>query len=301
MKKHTVLLAIIACLLWGSVFPFVKIGLTYLPPFTLAGLRFITAGLLLVPLCFPYKQSIKEVKTHYKFIFLVSLFQTAYLYGSFFLGMSMVRGAQTAMIIGSSPIVAAFMAHFLMKNDLMSLKKALFQLVGFIGIVIISIASQPWTDAGMKEFIGILILFSGTLVSIYANILIAKNSGRMNPITLNSGQMMTGGAILLIFGLAREGVPNLALPATFYMVFFWLSFVSAVGFSIWIWALQHTKVSELNMWKFLIPCVGAVSSWIILKKESPDIFSIAGLLLIIFAVIALSRVPSKQAGSLSQS
>ena len=45
--------AIGACLLWGSAFAGVKFGLRYMPPLTFAGMRFILAGLMLLPLCGP--------------------------------------------------------------------------------------------------------------------------------------------------------------------------------------------------------------------------------------------------------
>ena len=40
------------------------------------------------------------------------------------------------------------------------------------------------------------------------------------------------------------------------------------------------KVSEINVWKFIIPVLGAVLSWIILPDEKPEIIVILGMVLV---------------------
>ena len=48
------------------------------------------------------------------------------------------------------------------------------------------------------------------------------------------------------------------------------------------------KVSELNIWKFLIPASGAALSWILIKDEKPDWISISGMLVITISLVTLS-------------
>ena len=103
--------AILACVLWGSAFPAVRIALQYAPPLLTAGLRFILAGLLLLPLCGRPAAMCVSLRKHWRLVLTVSFLQTTLLYGTFFLGMSLIQGAQGAVIIGSAPLVSAMMAH----------------------------------------------------------------------------------------------------------------------------------------------------------------------------------------------
>ncbi|MCK5461551.1 MAG: hypothetical protein KAI95_01000, partial [Bacteroidales bacterium] len=48
------------------------------------------------------------------------------------------------------------------------------------------------------------------------------------------------------------------------------------------------KVSELNVWKFLIPVFGAMLSWIILVDEHPETIALIGMLLIGLSLIVLN-------------
>jgi len=74
---------------------------------------------------------------------------------------------------------------------------------------------------------------------------------------------------------------------------FWLAFLSASAFSIWYTLLKRpgVRVSELNVWKFLIPVSGAALSWMLIKGEKPDLISIAGMLFIVAALLLINRKP----------
>lgn len=290
MKKQYSLLAILACLLWSTVFFVIKYELSYMSPLNFAGLRFMLAGLLLLPVVGNLRNYFIALSKNIKHVFLVSLLQTFLLYGTFFIGISMVRGAQTAIIIGASPIVTAILAHFLMHNDKMSLRKILYLSIGLLGIFFISLSSNPWQTSGLKELLGMSILLLGTVVSSLGNITVAKKHKDINPVILNSAQMFLGGLGLFIVSIFIEGLPDLFdLPFIFYSGFLWVSFVSAAAFSIWFYLLGKVKVSKINMWKFLIPLFGALFSWLILPTESADTLSLGGMLLIVFSIVGVLR------------
>jgi drug/metabolite transporter (DMT)-like permease len=83
-SQMTVLLAIFACLLWSTAFVGVKIGLRYSGPFSFAGLRFMLAGLLLIPFWWARRPNFAEIQANFKVILLVSFFQTFFMYGLFY-------------------------------------------------------------------------------------------------------------------------------------------------------------------------------------------------------------------------
>lgn len=283
-------LAILACLLWATPFVFVKITLEHLPPLTVAGLRFLLAGLIQIPFC--KRSPFHLLRTESRTVLLVSLFQTILLYAGFFYALTLVRGAQAAIVIGSGPLIAAVAAHFTMKNDKLNRRTLQSVALGIGGIVIISLASKPWEPVGLRELLGIGILLSGSVASVAGNIVIAKKRGTLPAIELNCIQMLIGGAVLFLIALPIDGVPNMNLPMRFYGSLFWLAIVSAVGFAIWFHLLSRVKVSQLNIWKFLIPLAGATLSWILIPGEHPDLPTLIGMVLIIIGIIHSQRSPA---------
>ena len=97
--------------------------------------------------------------------------------------------------------------------------------------------------------------------------------------------MSFGGAVLLVMAITIEGLPGEIPPLPFFIALGWLAFVSATAFSIWFYWLKRVKVSELNMWKFLVPVFGVVISWVLLSGESPDWITVACMACVAGAVL----------------
>jgi len=107
---------------------------------------------------------------------------------------------------------------------------------------------------------------------------------------LTSTSLIIGGLAMIFISLPFEGLPKHSFPLEYFVALAWLSFLSAASISIWNTLLRRpeVKVSELNLWKFLIPVAGALLSWIILPNESADLVSVSGMVLIAFALLILN-------------
>lgn len=280
------LLAVFACLLWSTAFVGVKYTLGYMSPLVLAGIRFILAGILLIPLSGGLPALRELWGKHRATLFFASLLNTVLLYSIFYLSLTIVRGAQAAILVGSSPLIAAIVAHFVMPNDRMTRRKVISIILGISGIVLLTLSSKPWDPIGAKEGFGLLLLLCGSISGAFGNIVVARGrADTLHSVALTSQQMLLGGIVLLIMGLFIEGIPTLVLSWSFYAVLFWLALVSSAAFSIWFRLLERVPVSELNLWKFILPLFGAIFSWTLLKSESPDILSIIGMILVASGIV----------------
>lgn len=286
-KSKIIFLAILATLLWSTAFAVVKIGLMYSSPMLFAGVRFILAGVLLLPLCGNLRNYFESIRSGIKSILLISLFQTFLLYSLFFWGMSLVPGSIGAVVTGSSPLITAVAAHIFLKDDKLSLRKAIYIFSGIFGVVLISVERQLVLSNSLKELAGIFILLTASFVSAMGNIIVASDKSTVAPITLNSAQMGIGGFGLLFLSFIIEGHPQCEVTKQFVFALLWLAFISAAGFSIWFYLIkqERVKVSELNMWKFILPIFGALISWILLKNDSPTLLSVLGMLIVAFSVL----------------
>ena len=292
----TVLLAILACLLWSTAFAGIKIGLRYTTPLSFAGIRFMLAGLMLAPFWWRRVDWRSACRQGWGTILTVAFFQTFLLYGLFYLGISVVSGALAAIIIGASPLTTALLAHYCMDREPMTVGKLASLGLGLAGVVLISVSRHPWASpAGLKEFGGILLLLFSTLSSAFGNILVAKDRHRLDPILLNSVQIFVGGLLLFGVSVPVEGLTWRLLPPAYYGALAWLSALSAIAFSLWFVVLKRpgVSVSQLNLWKFLIPVCGAFFSWLLLPAESPHWPEVAGMAAIALAIACFHLAASK--------
>jgi drug/metabolite transporter (DMT)-like permease len=102
--------------------------------------------------------------------------------------------------------------------------------------------------------------------------------------------LISGGIGILLLSFIAEDHSFGIKPAAYYISLFYLGFLSAAAFSIWFVLLKRPgiKVSEINIWKFLIPVFGAILSWIILPDEKPALIPVIGMILITFSLILLN-------------
>ena len=287
--SKTTFLAIIACLLWSSAFVGVKIGLNYHSPLQFAGIRFLLAGLMLLPVIHNFKKFRKEVRENFGFVLLIAFLQVVLQYSFFYLGVNLVPASISAMIVGSGPLFVALVAHFSMPDDRLDWVKTISIFLGIAGVAVITLGRKNLPSGAGIALLGVVYLLLNNLTSGIANVIIARKRQTISPMILTSSSLFIGGFFMFLISLPIEGFPKKVFPPEYFVALVWLSFLSAAAISIWNTLLRRpsVKVSELNIWKFLIPVSGAILSWIILPKESPDVISVSGMILIGLSLVIL--------------
>ncbi|PZX10972.1 drug/metabolite transporter (DMT)-like permease [Breznakibacter xylanolyticus] len=278
----TPFLAIVACLLWSTAFAGIKIGLQYNLPFQFAGERFFLAGLMILPFALAQGSYVTTFVRHHRLILLISLAQTFVQYALFYWGISLLPAGLTAITVGTQPLMVALLAHYTLRHDRITWRKMAAIVVGISGVVFIAVGKGLEGDGGWKPVLGLVLLVLSNVSSGIVNIIISQKNDIGSPITISSMQLMLGGLLLMLFSWVVEPFRGFDFPAVYYVSLVWLSAISAVAFSIWYLLLQRkgVKVSDLNVWKFLIPVSGALLSWLLVPGEGPDVFALTGMAVI---------------------
>ena len=280
----------IACLLWSTAYAAIKIGLQYDSPFHFAGLRFMIAGLMILPFTVKPKEFIKMIRKHWKLVAWVTLFQTFLNYAFFYKGMSLVPGALGAVIVGSQPLVTAVVAAVMTRDDKLTGKKLFTIFFGISGVILISGGRQIFDFGTALELVGVLLILIGNIATATSNVLVSVKSKGLNPMVLSSVSLFTGGFSIFILSAVIEK-PGTNFPTEYWLILLWLSFMAAFAFTLWYKLLQRpgVKVSELNLWKFIIPVVGAILSWLFVPGERPEWLTVTGMVIITSSLILFYR------------
>lgn len=287
--SSSVFLAIIACILWSTAFAGIKLGLPYTTPLQFAGIRFILAGLFILPFTNNLRTEFSKIGQNIGEVLKISFFQTFLLYIFFYLGLARVPAAIGAIVVGASPLYVAVLAHFFTNNNQLSVRKVIALLIGVSGIVLLALAKDSSLGNRSTVLFGILILIASNICGSYGNILISKNRMGISPLVLNSFQIFIGGLSILIVSFFVEGFSFVPKPPVYYLSLLWLSFIAAGGFSLWFMILSRleVKVSDINIWKFIVPVLGAILSWLIIKGEHPRWYTVVGMTLIGLSVVII--------------
>jgi drug/metabolite transporter (DMT)-like permease len=278
-------------MLWSTAYAGIKIGLIYDSPLHFAGLRFIISGLMILP--FTVKPGIyySMIAKNWRVVTLVIILQMLFNYMLFYMGMDLVPGAIGAVIVGSQPLITAIVASLMNKEDKLTRRKVITIIFGISGVILISAGRQALKMGTALELIGVLMILIANIAVATSNVIVSLKSKGINPFVLSSFSLFTGGVIIYLLSIPIEGFHQLIFPMEYWGVLLWLSFMAAFAFSLWFHLLQRpgVKVSELNLWKFIIPVFGAILSWLIVPGEYPDWLTIAGMLIITSSLILFHK------------
>ena len=287
-KKKGLLYAILASILWAIVNPVIKTGLSYdMTPMNFAGLRFTSVGIILLAYTW-HKGMWEEVRKNSKLFTLLTLVNIFLGYAAFYIGLNLVDGAISSIIMGTTPFVNIILSHIMTKHDKLNKHKVISSLISLVGLLmIIGVESGGYSINGIG-LVGIGLLFMNIIFQGYSAIKVAEYKANIDPVFLNAVQMFFGGFLLYVTGVAIEGYKQfIGKPMGFYLSLGILVFVSVFAFSFWFIALQdkNTKVSEVNMCRLINPILGAILSWIMLPDEVPTFNTVAGMIIIVFSLV----------------
>lgn len=286
-KNNTIFWAIVTCLLWSTAYAGIKVGLQYDSPLHFAGKRFMLSGLMILPFTVKPGKYLEMIRANWKIVTIVTILQTLINYVLFYLGMDLVPGALGAVIVGSQPLVTAVVAALMHKEDRLTRSKVVTIIIGISGVILISAGRQALKIGSAAEIIGVTMILGANIATATANVIVSLRTRGLNPFVLSSFSLGFGGLTIYLLSFAVEGTVHIKMPPEYWLDLLWLSFMSAAAFSIWFKLLQRpeVKVSELNLWKFIIPVIGAILSWLIVPGENPEWITVTGMVIITGSLI----------------
>jgi len=295
-KKTTLILAMISCTLWASVFPVVKLLLEELDitsntsgKMALAGMRFFTAGILiLIASIIMNKKLPLPKKREWTNIMRVGLFQTTGLYGLYYTSIAFVPGVKASIISQGGIFYMIILAYFFL-GERVRRQHMIGIAFGIIGIIVLNLDSL--TDVSTLSAFSLkgegLLLLSGVFGSL-GQITAKKRCHNIPPMTLNGWQMTLGGGVLLIIGSTmNRGL--VSFPSVFSLFLMSYSImVAAVGFTLWYFLLLRTSVNDIVPYRLTIPVLGSIFSALFLPGESLTLNIILGLAIVVFGMYIIT-------------
>ncbi len=282
-----VVLVLITTSLMGSSFAVGKVGLAYVSPLLLVGLRFTLAGVLMAIFVVRHQHP-SNLRDWYK-IALVGVFQTAGVMGCIFLSLRTITASESSILTFTNPLFVIIFGTLFTKARY-SLVQWIGVLVGFLGVFItlgfhVHLRFGTW-----------LALFGAVSWAI-ATLLVKRWGGGLNMWVLTAYQMLFGGLLLIIGSFTIER-PHIVFNSTSVFVVVWLAIMaSIVQFAIWFYLLHHGDPGKTSAFLFLAPFFGVLSGWLILGEVVKWPVMVGGLLIFVGIFLVNWPEPKLKAGT----
>lgn len=291
-KAMVPLLALAAMFAWGCAIPLIKLGFAQFQVANedtaaktlFAGVRFLLAGgftLALARLMHrPFRAGSAQ---NWGWVALLALMDTALHYFFFYMGVSFSSGTRSTMLDATGTFLLVVMGCLFFRDEHMTLKKAAGCVLGFLGLMVLNLGG----DAGVSTWKGDALILINTVCAAFGGIIARVITRRMDAVVATGCSLSGGGVLLVIVGLLMGGRLTV-MTWQGVVILLLLVAISVVGFTIYNQLLRWHPVSEVAIYRAMIPVFGALMSCLVLG-EQVHLQLAAAALLIGAGVITVNR------------
>lgn len=283
--------AMLCCLLWGSAFPLVKIGFSWLnissedipTEILYAGLRFTLAGVIAIIITSLISgKFLRPTMKSLPKVFSLSMFQTILQYLFFYIGLSNTSGVKASVIEAMNVFVALIVSCLIFRMEKFTAAKIIGSVIGFAGVVIINVSKGDLAGGLTLKGEGFILI--STVAYAFSSVLMKHWSNEENPMMMSAWQFLLGGIVMSILGFALGGrISGFDLKSVLLLIY--LASLSAIAYSLWASLLKYYPVSRIAVYGFMNPVFGFIlSAFLLGESEAFGLKSIAALVLVCLGI-----------------
>jgi drug/metabolite transporter (DMT)-like permease len=280
---------------WGSTFLAIRVGVREVPPFLLAGVRFLVAGIVLYA-WMRAKGTPSPAVREWRAASLLAVLIFVFDYGFLFWAEKRVPSGIAAVMMATIPVFMALSEIVIMKTQRLSARLAMALLIGIGGVTVLvsrtlSFGEVPIDTAGACALI--VAAISWSLASALTRKLPLPAAKAMS----SAAQMLTGGILLTLTaallgefrGFHIQAVSRAAWLALAYLIVAG----SIVAFTAYVWLIHHESPTKVGTYAYVNPVVAVLVGYF-LGGEAIGPRTILGTILVLVSVIVITTTPSKK-------
>jgi drug/metabolite transporter (DMT)-like permease len=293
---RVVLAFVLIYTIWGSTYLGIRFAIQSIPPFLMAGTRFIIAGGIILAWA-AAKRVPKPSLANWRTAAIVGALLLLGGNGGVTWAEQTVPSSLAAVLITTVPIWMVIVELFEKGRKLPSPHVVIGLLVGFAGVVFLVGLGGPAGGSSLNLLGPVVIVLAGlswAIGSVYS-----RHAPRPESQLLNSGmEMLMGGILLtttaLISGESATFRPNQVSTVSLIAFVYLIVFGSIIGFSSYIWLLSKTSIARISTYAYVNPIV-AVILGAALAGEQLTLRTLLASAVIVIAVFVIITFKEKRA------
>jgi drug/metabolite transporter (DMT)-like permease len=291
--KNSKLLIVVAFLsiyvIWGSTYLFNKIAVTEIPPLYLGGIRFFTAGTLIMIIAKSMKISIKLTKRQFINSVIAAFLFLVYGNGVFVWALKYVDSGFAALLASTQPLFVLFLLR-LLDGQRMQRKSIIGVLFGVFGMYLL--VSQKEISTSEGSVLGIFMILSCVLSWSYGTVFVSKADLPKNYLVSTGYQMLIAGFLLgmssLIFKETWISPLNWTLETQGSLLFL-IIFGGIIAFTSFNYLLKVVSPEKVATSAYVNPIIALILGWKFLNEELTTQSIVASIVLLTGVYFITSR------------
>jgi putative membrane protein PagO len=271
------------CLIWGSTWLVIRVGLNSLTPIIAVGLRFSTAALLVFLIIKSKGLKLQKDELSLKLYVFLGFFSFLIPFGLVYWAEQFIPSGLTSILFAILPFGVIIFSKLMMKDSIISPNQIVGVVLGFIGIIVIFSENLKMEFSGY--ILGISAALFGALIQAYVAVVIKKHGKHLNVMTMNFIPLLIAGILMTIAGIILEDKTTWVfdLKAVGSIIYLAL-FGTVIAFTVYYWLIKKMNLVILSLNSFISPIIAVILGWIILS-EKLSWQTLAGSILVLIGVL----------------
>jgi len=281
------LLTALLCLIWGSTWVVIKVGLKDLPPMGSAALRFTLAAGCMSLLAPSLAAREGGKRPGLRLTFALGTLNFGLSYGIVYWSETHLPSALVSVLWAVFPMLQAVAGHLWLEGERLSPAQGLGFVVGFVGVALLFATDLRGIGPGAVPAGAVLLV--SPLVSALGTSYVKKHGAGTSSVLLNRNGMWVGAGLLWLAALVFEGGHGFHWTGKALFTLAYLAvFGTVVAFGLYFWLLRHTAANRMSVIAYVTPGVALVLGWLV-RDEPIGPWTVAGLATILLGVFLVHR------------
>lgn len=281
MSRNTdLLLTMIAPAIWGSTYIVTTELLPAGYPMSVAMLRSLPAGLLLLLLARQLPTGIWWART-----FLLGALNFSFFWAMLFIAAYRLPGGVAATVGAIQPLIVIFLASAFLGSSICK-QSIIVAITGMVGVALLLLKPNAALDG-----VGVAAAFAGAISMAAGTVLSRRWQPPVPALTFTAWQLTAGGILLLPVALWLEP----PLPVLTQANILGIAYLGIIGagltYILWFRGVARLEPSVVASLGFLSPLMAVVFGWWILGQNL-NLLQIAGMLIVLGSVWACKQIQS---------
>ena len=279
---------------WGSTYLFIRVGVREVPPFLLAAMRFLVAGLVVYGWMIARGEPSPSGRQWLSAFFLAFLIFVLD-YGLLFWAEQRVPSGIAAVMMATIPVFMAMFEIMFLRTQRLTVRLALALLIGIGGVAVLMSQSLNLGGAPIDRAGAVALIVASMSWSV------ASSLTRKLPLpsskVMSSGAQMVAGGVLPTMTAAVLGEFQTFHPAAVSRGA-WLSLLylivagSIIAFTAYVWLIHHESPTKVGTYAYVNPVVAVLLGYF-LGGEELGLRTILGTLLVLISVVVITTARTK--------
>jgi len=291
----TLLAFAIIYFVWGSTFLAIRVGVREVPPFLLAAMRFLVAGLVLYGWMIAQGER-SPSKRQWMSASLLAVLIFVLDYSLLFWAEERVPSGIAAVMMATIPVFMALSEIIFLRTQRLTVRLGLALLIGIAGVGVLMSRSLNLGGAPINP-VGAVALIIAAMSWSVASALTRKLPLPASKVMSSGAQMLAGGLFLALtaasLGEFRNFHPSTVSGGAWLALLYLIVAGSIIGFTAYVWLIHHESPTKVGTYAYVNPVVAVLVGYF-LGGEALGLRTILGTLFVLISVVVITMTPAKK-------